>query len=172
MALFRYMEPSDATFNLQVYGTLYGGRGIQYFPYFTPDNGNYRLAAVDHYGNRTAQDAMRRINNQIHAPAPTMLKLHSTGVYHWPVSTAAGTPLLKDIKTSGKFIAGEFEDANGRPYVMLVNKSLKESVSVRLETWKEGAVIYRVSPASSTEGGFGGESAWLAPGGGILLRID
>jgi hypothetical protein len=172
-ALFRYMEPSDATFNLQVYGTLaYGGRGIQYFTYFSADNGNFRLAAVDHYGNRTATwDAMRRINNQIHALAPTMLKLRSTGVYHWPVSTAAGTPLLKDIKTGGKLIVGEFADANGRPYVMLVNKNLKESFSVRLETWKEGAVIHRVSPASGKEGGFGGESNWLAPGGGMLLRI-
>lgn len=172
-ALFRHMEPSDATFNIQVYGTLaYGGRGIQYFTYYTPDNGNYRLAAIDHYGNRTATwDIMRRINNQIHALAPTMLKLRSTGVYHWPLSTAAGTPLLKDIKTGAKLIVGEFADANGRPYVMLVNKSLKDSVSFRLETWKEGAVIHRVSPASGKEGGFGGESNWLAPGGGVLLRI-
>jgi hypothetical protein len=172
-ALFRYMEPSDATFNLQVYGTLaYGGRGIQYFRYFATDNGNYRLAPVDQYGHRTATwDAMRRINNQIHALAPTLLKLHSTGVYHWPVSSAAGTPLFKDIQTGGKLIVGEFADANGRPYVMLVNKSLKESDSFRLLTWKEGAVIYRVSPASGKEGGFGGESDWLAPGGGVLLRI-
>jgi len=172
-ALFRHMEPSDATFNIQVYGTLaYGGRGIQYFTYYTPDNGNYRLAAIDHYGNRTATwDILRRINNQIHALAPTMLKLHSTGVYHWPLSTGAGTPLLKDIKTGAKLIVGEFADVNGRPYVMLVNKSLKDSVSFRLETWKEGAVIYRVSPASGKEGGFGGESNWLAPGGGVLLRI-
>ena len=35
-AHFNYMEPSDATFNLQMYSTLaYGGRGIQYFTYFT-----------------------------------------------------------------------------------------------------------------------------------------
>jgi len=171
--MFRYLEPSDATFNLQVYGTLaYGGRGIEYFTYFTPDNGNYRLAAVDPHGNRTATwDIMRRINNQIHALAPTILKLRSTGVYHWPVSTAAGTPLLKDIKTSAKLIVGEFADTSGRPYVMLVNKSLKESCNFRLETWKEGAVIYRVSPASGKEGGFGGEANWLAPGAGILLRI-
>ena len=45
-AHFNYMEPSDATFNLQVYSTMaYGGRGIQYFTYFAPRIGNYRLAA-------------------------------------------------------------------------------------------------------------------------------
>src|ERR1019366_5686664 len=33
-ALFRYLEPSDATFNLQVYATMaYGGRGIELFTY-------------------------------------------------------------------------------------------------------------------------------------------
>ena len=51
---FNYMEPSDATFNLQVYSTMaYGGRGIQYFTYFAPEIGNYRLAAIDQFGNRT-----------------------------------------------------------------------------------------------------------------------
>ncbi|HEY3444259.1 MAG TPA: hypothetical protein VGK29_26140 [Paludibaculum sp.] len=172
-ALFRYMEPSDATFSLQVYATLaYGGSGIQYFTYFSADNGNFRLAAIDHYGNRTATwDVMRRANNQVHALAPTMAKLRSTGVYHWPVTTAAGTPLLKDIKTSGKLLVGEFVDGGGRPYVMLVNKSLKESFSFRLETWKAGATVQRVSPVTGKEAGFGGESNWLAPGGGMLLRI-
>ena len=54
-AHFNYMEPSDATFNLQVYATMaYGGRGIQYFTYFSPHVGNYRLAAIDSFGNRTA----------------------------------------------------------------------------------------------------------------------
>jgi len=54
-AHFNYMEPSDATFNLQVYASLaYGARGIQYFTYVSPAIGNFRLAAVDQFGNRTA----------------------------------------------------------------------------------------------------------------------
>lgn len=172
-ALFRYMEPSDATFNLQVYATLaYGGRGIEYFTYFSADQGNFRLAPIDHYGNRTATwDALRRINNQLHTLAPTLVRLHSTGVYHWPVSTAAGTPLIKGIKTSAKLLIGEFADDAGRPYVMLVNKSLKESFSFVPEPTREGAVFYRLSAASGRESLFGGESTWLAPGAGMLLRI-
>lgn len=172
-ALFRYMEPSDATLSLQVYSTLaYGGRGIEYFTYFTADQGNFRLAPIDHYGNRTATwDALRRVNNQLHVLAPTMLKLRSTGVYHWPVSTAAGTSLLKGINTPGKLLVGEFLDDAGRPYVMLVNKNLKESVRFIPEAVKEGAVFYRVSSASGKESLFGGEAVWLAPGGGMLLRL-
>lgn len=172
-ALFRYMEPSDATFNIQVYSTLaYGGRGIQYFTYFSHDNGNFRLAPIDHYGNRTATwDALRRINNQIHTLAPTLLKLRSTGVYHWPVSTAAGTPLLKDIRTGGKLVVGEFADDAGRPYVMLVNKSLKESFSFRLDPRTADSTIYRISPVTGQERALDGESGWLAPGAGMLMRI-
>src|SRR5579884_2847587 len=81
---FNYIEPSDSTFALQVYSTLaYGGRGIQYFTYFTPEIGNYRLGAVDQFGNKTPTwELLRRINNQIHALAPTLIRLHSTGVYH------------------------------------------------------------------------------------------
>ena len=92
---FNYMEPSDATFNLQVYSTMaYGGRGIQYFTYFAPTIGNYRLAAVDQFGNRTATwDMLRRINNQIHALAPTLIRLDSTGVYHYPDVPEQGRPL-------------------------------------------------------------------------------
>ena len=70
------MEPSDATFHLQVYATLaYGGRGIQYFTYYSPHNGNYRLGAIDQFGNKTATwDALRRINLEIHALAPALLR--------------------------------------------------------------------------------------------------
>src|SRR5215470_18107779 len=91
------MEPSDATFNLQVYSTMaYGGRGIQYFTYFAPEIGNYRLAAVDQFGNRTATwDMLRRINNQIYALAPTVIRLHSTGVYHYPDVPEQSHPLSR-----------------------------------------------------------------------------
>ena len=94
-AHFNYMEPSDATFNLQVYSTMaYGGRGIQYFTYFAPEIGNYRLAAIDQFGNRTSTwDMLRRINNQIHALAPTLIRLRSTGVYHYPDVPEQAKPL-------------------------------------------------------------------------------
>ncbi|MBI5083680.1 MAG: hypothetical protein HZB13_03655 [Acidobacteria bacterium] len=173
-ALFRYMEPSDATFHLQAYATMaYGGRGIQFFTYFTPEIGNFRLAPIDQFGNRTATwDILRRITNQIHALAPVLVKLRSTGVYHWPVSTAAGTPLLEGVGPGAKLLIGEFADPSGRPYVMLVNKSLRDSTSLRLQPRLAGAKIFRISPVTGREGPFGGEGNWLAPGAGVLLRIE
>ena len=172
-AHFHYMEPSDATFHLQVYATLaYGGRGIQYFTYFTPGSGNYRLAAIDSNGYKTATwDMLRRVTQEVHALAPAMSKLRSTGVYHWPVSTAAGTPLVEDLRSSGRFLVGEFADVSGKPWLMLVNKDLHESASFRVKLRNPKASVVRISPASGLEGPIGAEGGWLAPGAGVLLRV-
>jgi hypothetical protein len=182
------MEPSDATFNLQVYATLaYGGRGIQYFTYFAPTVGNYRLAAVDQFGNRTATwDMMRRINNQIHALAPTLIRLHSTGVYHYPDTPEQAQPLAnsKLIETiemtqrfirppvAGRFLIGEFEDSDHRPYFMLVNKDLKNSFQFKIRLRRKDARLIRISPYSGHEEPFGREMDWIAPGAGILFRVE
>ncbi len=185
---FNYMEPSDATFSLQVYSTMaYGGRGIQYFTYFAPSLGNYRMAAVDQFGNRTATwDMLRRIDNQIHALAPTLIKLRSTGVYHYPDVPDHGQPLsasklvegvemterLVRSPVAGRFLIGEFEDAAHRPYVLLVNKDLKNSFQFKIRFKQGSARLFRVSPYSGQEQPFGREMDWLAPGAGVLLRVE
>ncbi len=187
-AHFNYMEPSDATFHLQAYATMaYGGRGIQYFTYFTPPIGNYRLAAVDQFGNRTATwDMLRRINLEIHALAPTLIRLRSTGVYHFPDVPDQGRYLaearsiqrvemrqrLVRTPAMARFLVGEFEDPQGRPYVMLVNKDLQNSFQFQVITRPEGRKLFRVSPYSGKEEPLGREMDWLAPGAGILLRLE
>ena len=186
-AHFNYMEPSDATFHLQVYSTLaYGGRCIQYFTYFTPSIGNYRLGAIDQFGNRTQTWGMlQRINNEIHALAPTMTKLRSTGVYHYPDvpeqnTGLAASRLIKSVEMSqryvrppagARFLIGEFEDAQGRPYCLIVNKDLAQSFRFRVELKREGKLM-RTSPYSGREEPFGREMDWLAPGAGVLLRVE
>ncbi len=188
-AHFNYSEPSDATFNLQVYSTFaYGGRGIQYFTYFTPQVGNYRLAAIDQFGNRTRTwDMLRRINYQIHALAPTLLKLHSTGVYHYPDVPPQGKPLSAsqliervDVRQSGlvrspaggRILVGEFQDSAQRPYFMLVNKDLSNSFTFKVHLKQQGRKLLRISPYTGREEAFNGEMDWLAPGAGVLFRID
>jgi hypothetical protein len=187
-AHFNYMEPSDATFNLQVYATLaYGGRGIQYFTYFAPEIGNYRLAPVDQFGNRTATwDMLRRINNQIHALATTIVGLRSTGVYHSPDVPEQEQPLsasrliesvemnqrLVRAPVAARFLIGEFEDTNGRPYFMIVNKDLGNSFQFKIRLRNRDAKLMRVSPYSGEEQPFGREMDWLAPGAGILFRVE
>lgn len=187
-AHFNYMEPSDATFHLQAYATMaYGGRGLQYFTYFTPPIGNYRLGAVDWFGNRTSTwEMLRRINWQIHALAPTLVRLRSTGVYHYPdvpdqgkylaesrfIAAVEMTQRLVRTPAMPRFLIGEFEDPQGRPYVMLVNKDLANSFQFRVRTKPEGRKLFRVSPYSGKEEPLGREMDWLAPGAGILLRLE
>jgi hypothetical protein len=181
------MEPSDATFNLQVYATpAYGGRGIQYFTYFAPNVGNYRLAAVDQFGNRTATwDMLRRINNQIQALAPTLVHLHSTGVYHYPdvpeqAQALANSRLVESVEmtqryirspVAGRFLLGEFEDESQRPYFLIVNKDLNNSFQFKVQLRRRDQTLIRISPYSGEEEPFGREMDWLAPGAGILFRV-
>jgi len=185
---FNYMEPSDATFSLQVYSTMaYGGRGIQYFTYFAPEFGNYRLAAVDQFGNRTQTwDMLRRINNQIHALAPTLIGLHSTGVYHYPDVPEQGQPLsatklIRSVEMTqryvrppvgGRFLIGEFEDNDHRPYFLIVNKDLKNSFQFRVDLKQGSRKLIRISSYSGKEEPFGREMDWLAPSSGILFRVE
>jgi len=187
-AHFNYMEPSDATFNLQAYSTMaYGGRGIQYFTYFAPTIGNYRLAAVDQFGNRTATwDMLSRINNQIHALAPVLIRLHSTGVYHYPdvpdqAQSLASSKLIDSVEmtqryvrppVAGRFLIGEFEDDQHRPYFLIVNKDLRSSFQFHIHLRHPEAKLIRISPYSGQEEPFGREMDWLAPGAGILFRVE
>jgi hypothetical protein len=185
---FNYMEPSDATFNLQVYASLaYGARGIQYFTYFAPTVGNYRMAAIDQFGNRTATwDMLRRIDNQIHTLVPTLVRLHSTGVFHYPAAPdqaqlLSASKLVESVEMTqrflrppvgGRFLLGEFEDERHRPYFMLVNKDLANSFEFKIRLRRPGGKLFRISPYTGKEEPFEGEMDWIAPGAGILFRID
>jgi hypothetical protein len=165
----------------------YGGRGIQYFTYFSPQIGNYRLAAIDQFGNRTATwDMLRRINNQIHALAPTLIRLRSTGVYHYPdvpeqAQGLAASKLIESVEMTqryvrppvgGRFLIGEFEDDQSRPYFLIVNKDLKNSFQFRIHLRQGDRKLIRISSYSGQEEPFGREMDWLAPGAGILFRIE
>ncbi|MEW5976834.1 MAG: hypothetical protein AB1898_13605, partial [Acidobacteriota bacterium] len=187
-AHFNYMENSDATYHLQAYATMaHGGRGMQYFSYFTWSNGNYRLGPIDQFGNKTPSwDMLRRINNQIHALAPTLKTLNSTGVYHHPDVPAecralSGSQLVESVEMTqryvappveGRFLVGEFQDGQGRPYLMLVNKDLTHSFRYSINLRESGRKLIHISQYSGQEEPFGREMDWIAPGGGHLFRIE
>ncbi len=191
VAHFGYLEPSDATLHLQVYAALaYGARGLEYFTYATPERGNYRSGALDPFGHLTPTwEMLRRINLEVAALAPTLLGLESTGVYHYPDVPAHGTalersPLVAGIDMSkdedafvppsvaARFLVGEFRDPRDRKYLMIVNKDLVYSFRFDVRLRLPGASIVRVSPYTGAEEPLDGEQPWLAPGGGVLLRVS
>ncbi len=176
-AHFKYAEPSDATFAIQVYSTLaYGGRGIGYFTYYTPQVGNYRLSPIDRFGYRTKTwGMMRNINLQVHSLAPVYCQLKSINVFHTGHIVRNGrgieTAKLVESISSGSLVVGEFAHHDGKPYVMVVNKDVHSSIEFDIE-FKEKGKIMIVSQFNQGRVPFQGEQKWLSPGCGVLLTIE
>ncbi len=176
-AHFKYAEPSDATFAIQVYSTLaYGGRGIGYFTYYTPQVGNYRLSPIDRFGYRTKTwGMMRNINLQVHSLAPVYCQLKSVNVFHTGHIVRNGrgieTAKLVESISSGSLVVGEFAHPDGKPYVMVVNKDVHSSIEFDIEFKKKGKIMI-VSQFNQGRVPFQGEQKWLSPGCGVLLTIE
>jgi len=65
---------------------------------------------------------------------------------------------------------GEFEDSVGRPWAMVVNKSLDMSVVVDALLRVPGHALF-VNPFTAEVQPWSGENLWLAPGPGVLLSL-
>ena len=173
-AHFHYAEPTPAGFRFQLYTTLaYGARGISYFTYFAPKIGNYRLAPIDQFGNKTPTwDMLREVNLQLHQLGPIYLTLTSVDVFHHPNVPAgcAGIDTSRFVESlSGHdLLVGEFKNSEGQPFVMVVNKDLQRSTSFRL-SFKAADNIQLVNPYTGELNPWAGENNWLAPGQGMLL---
>jgi hypothetical protein len=188
-AHYSYAEPTDANIHLQAYASLaYGSRGIQYFTYFTPGHGNFRLAPIDVFGYRTATwDMVRRVNQEIAMLAPTLAKLHSTGVYHYPRTPPDGQPLSKSslvervemtehqlvvAPAAARILIGEFADPSNKPYLLVVNKDLQRSFILNIYLRDKQSKLVLISQYTGKDEEFTGERHWIQPGGAFLFRVD
>ncbi len=178
VAHFNYRELSHADFRFQAYATLlYGGRGLAYFTYFAPQVGNYRLAPVDQFGNRTANwYFLQNVNNQVLTLAPTLLKLTSDDVYHFgalpPGAHAPGTNSLVTAVAGDNAAVGEFTHQDGSRYVMILNKDLGHSRPCSVSYRKPPKKVQFVSPYYGSLTPFEGEYVWMAPGAAVLLKPE
>jgi hypothetical protein len=137
-------------------------------------------APVDQFGNKTPTwDMLRHINLQIHKLGPTYLKLKSVNVFHHPdiPERCVGLETSKHLAeinvpdgSDGSLLVGEFESPEGRPFVMVVNKSLHHSSPFFLKFKREGPVVMTNSYTGRTHA-WGREQDWLAPGQGMLLSV-
>lgn len=176
-AHFHYAEPFEGGLRFQAFTTLaYGGRGISYFTYLTPLHGDYRLAPIDQFGDKTATwHMLRRVNLQINALAPTLVKLRSVNVFHHPNVPQGCRGLADSLHVAsvsgGDLLVGEFEGPGGEVWVMLVNKDLRRSLYAGVEFKKPGRVR-QINNYTGKETGWSGEGCWLAAGQGVLLKKD
>jgi len=177
-AHFFYREPTAADLRFEAYSSLaYGVRGLAYFQYFAPHVGNYRMAAIDQFGNPTPTwGYLQNVNLQIAALAPTLLQLTSDDVYHLNiVPDGCHGSTNHDLVTgmeSGDFMAGDFTHADGHRYTLIVNKSVYKSAPC-LPHWAQTPKrVQMVSPYTGALTDYAGEQSWLAPGQGVLLRVE
>ena len=176
---FRYRDPDEADLRWQAYTTLaYGGRGLSYFTYWTPDHANFRNAIIDPFGERTPHYAMvRRLNRELHALGPTLLSLSSRRVLHLPGDAGNLHGVVRGAD-GGSFVMGEFAGPDGTDYLLIVNNDRAHAAQARVEmaTAAEVREVNRVTGALSPlreEGEPDGRSVrvWLAPGDGRLFRL-
>ena len=91
----------------------------------------------------------------------------------------ASRPPITGIRNPAAAIAiGEFRHRQtGDTYVMILNKDLKNSVSIGGLNWRNTPAAVQVFSQQrpgkvSAYGGWNGEGTWLAPGHAILLKVS
>jgi hypothetical protein len=174
--------PSPAVYNIQVFSTMaYGGRGIGYWTYYhygwnwcDGNICNTRAPVKD--GRRTKSwDYLRDVNMQMQGLAPLYCTLTSVNVFHTgnvpTVSQGIASSHYVQSVGSGNFLVGEFTSPSKTPYLMVVNKNLTETVPVELSL-KSGGRLMRVRIDGQGLDPFEGLTARLAPGAGVLLKIE
>jgi hypothetical protein len=183
---FNYSELTAADLRLRVYGSLvYGAKGLSYYKFISaslpildaPDLGNFRMAPIDQFGRRTTTwDLLRNVNSQVESIGPTLLKLHSNDVYHIGVIPEGNVgptenTLVRDVP-GGDFIVGDFTHENGSKYIMIVNKSLTNSYPCNPVFNNPPQKMILLSSWSGKQEKYPTPWYWLAPGQGVLIKLE
>ena len=140
---------SEAELRWQAFTTLaYGSKALGWFTYLTQieyGNNNWRDAVINRDGSRTRHYTMlKQLNGEILNWGPTLLGLTSTGVYHteplplrtYPISESA----LVESVTGGEALIGEFEDKDGRRYLMVVNRDYENAATLLVKLCRREGV--------------------------------
>lgn len=177
VAHFHYRVPSAADLTFEVYSSLASGaRGIVYYSYFAYPVGNYRGAAIDQFGHQTPTwNNIQNVNLQIQNLAPTLLNLTSDAVYHFgAIPSGCQGPGANSLVTAmdGDFGVGDFTHVDGTHYVMIVNENLRVSAQCFPRFRHTPKSVKLISPYTGQAEPFEGEQTWLAPGAGVLLKLE
>lgn len=179
-----YRDVSEGEMRWQVYTSLaYGMKGIMYFTYWSNPtreaDGMYAIVTSEGEPARL-YPIVRDINAEVLALAETLLGLTSTGVSHTGEVPAGGTRLGTDsivqLPEDIPLLLGMFEDADGRPFAMVVNRDHDQPIEVPVSflphvTGVE-AISAQTGEAEALELTDHAATLSLRPGGGKLLRLQ
>jgi hypothetical protein len=169
--------PSPANLAFQTYTTLAAGyRGVGWFTYY---EGGYHYAPINKIGQRSQTwKYLQEMNRQVATLASTMSRLNSTGVFFTEPTPAKGLPVLpgemvQSVTSAEPMMIGEFKNAAGGIYVMIVNLSLERSTKFTLKTDDENKRIEIVSAVDGSLLPYDGNAGlWLVAGAGALLKLE
>ncbi|MBP1993690.1 beta-galactosidase [Paenibacillus eucommiae] len=134
-------DPLEAEIRWQVYTSLaFGAKGIQYFTYWTPEDGNETFCPgmIDRSGNKTRHyDEVQTLNREIAPLGEVLIHLTSIGVLsHGKVSPPIEgglTEFAPILRIEGDpAVIGCFHDADDNAYALVVNESFQESCSLNI----------------------------------------
>jgi len=186
-AHWNYRVPTAADLRLQIYGALvYGARGLAYYKFCSkplavlaaPDLGNFRMAPLDEFGEKTATwEHLRNLNRQVANLAPVLLRLRSDDVYHVGEVPERNhgindQSLITGLESGTQFIMGDFTHADGSRWTMVVNKDLKQSAFCRPKFRNPVKGVKYLSPVTGKLEPFPHPWYALAPGQGVLLKLE
>jgi len=181
-----YRDIIEGDVFLQSWGSLaYGVSGLAFYKFCSrelsmldaPDLGNFRNGPVDQFSEKTQTwHWLRNCNRQIQNIAPVYLKLRHDSVYHIGGVPALNhgpgeTNLVKNVPNA-QCVVGDFTHEDGTRYVLIVNKSIKTSVSCVPEFVKKPAAVKYVSSRNGELKPFPAPYYWLGPGQGVLLQVQ
>lgn len=178
-----YRDPTEAEMRWQVYTSLaYGMKGLMYFTYWTSGRAEEGQFAIVDAEGRPARlyPIVQQLNAEVRALGPTLLGLTSTGVYHTGETprgaTRLGTDAIVQVPEELPLVIGLFEDAEGTPHMMLVNRDYDQPVSFEARLLPHVTGVTEISaqdgsdvPCARAEGRLAVE---LPAGGGRLYRLD
>ena len=175
-----YPAPAEGEIAWEIYSLLaYGAKGIEYFLYW-PNTGE---GIVDANGNKgRVYEPVRKLNAEVKAMGPTLLRLTSTAVYHSAgdlpkgcVALDANNGLIAAMD-GASVILGLFKDTNGSRYALIVNKDFKAACKVTVTLAAAVEKVERFDCATGTwaplAANAGTIEASLEAGRGKLLRLS
>lgn len=159
MDIFR--RPNEDEMRLNVYSNLaYGIKNPVWFCYATPTgqgDQKFMNSVIDSLGQKTdLYKPFQQFNAEMTQLGKTLIHLDAVEVYHSGDSLWMGTKpvptdfVMKPLESASQIIFSHFKDQNsGRKYVMVVNKSFKESQKF---TFQLAGKIKKVQQISKIDG--------------------
>lgn len=179
-------RPNENEMRYNVFTSIaYGVKSLNWFTWWTPTGQAepFTNAIIDAYGNKTdLYVPVQNLNTQVKTLGPTLMGLTSQAVYHSGVlemgtSNVLGNFFWKPISTSDNVIVSYFTNASGRKYILVVNRTLTDTLTLNFNVNPKPTTVTEVSKLTGQEvstnynASTGAISASFLPGEGRLYAL-